>query len=87
MCQAHMAGLRFMPKGVERTPSDAIGLAVLGGKIATGEVEDEREGPSSAAVQLGSKVGNKRAKNMRPERHAEIARKAAENDGNRAGSE
>lgn len=48
------------------------------GKIATGEIEDEREGLSSAAAQLGSKGGKKRAENMTPERRAEIARKAAE---------
>ena len=34
-----------MPKGLneEKRPADAIGLAVLIGKIATGEIEDERE--------------------------------------------
>lgn len=47
-------------------------------KIATGEIEDEREELTSAAAQLGSKGGKKRAENMTPERRAEIARKAAE---------
>jgi len=47
------------------------------GKIATGEVEDERDEIKSAAAQLGSKGGKKRAENMTPERRAEIARKAA----------
>jgi general stress protein YciG len=48
------------------------------GKIATGEIEDEREALSSAAAELGRKGGQKRAENMTPERRQEIARKAAE---------
>ena len=70
-----------MPKGPrgEKRPADAIGRAVHIGKIATGEIEDERdEGLSSAAAELGRKGGKKRAENMTPERRAEIARKAAE---------
>jgi hypothetical protein len=47
-------------------------------KIATGEIEDERGGVASAAAQLGSLGGKKRAENMTPERRAEIARKAAD---------
>lgn len=68
-----------MPKGPrgEKRPADAIGLAVMIGKIATGEAEDERDELKSAAAQLGSKGGKKRAENMTPERRAEIARKAA----------
>jgi hypothetical protein len=46
-------------------------------RIATGEVEDEREATSSAAAQLGRLGGKKRAENMTPERRAEIARNAA----------
>lgn len=69
-----------MPKGPrgEKRPADAIGLAVMIGKIATGEIEDEREELKSAAAQLGSKGGKARAENMTPERRTEIARKAAE---------
>jgi hypothetical protein len=69
----------MVPKGPrgEKRPADAIGLAVMIGKIATGEIEDEREELKSAAAQLGSKGGKKRAENMTPERRAEIARKAA----------
>ena len=69
-----------MPKGPrgEKRPADAIGLAVMIGKIATGEIEDERETASSAAAQLGSLGGKKRAANMTPERRAEIARAAAQ---------
>jgi hypothetical protein len=67
-----------MPKGPrgEKRPADAIGLAVMIGKIATGEIEDTRE-TSSAATQLGSLGGKKRAENMTPERRAEIAKAAA----------
>lgn len=69
-----------MPKGPrgEKRPADAIGRAVMIAKIATGEVEDEREELTSAAAQLGSKGGKKRAENMTPERRKEIARIAAE---------
>jgi hypothetical protein len=69
-----------MPKGPrgEKRPADAIGRAVHIAKIATGEIEDERDDVSRAAAALGSKGGKKRAENMTPERRAEIARKAAE---------
>lgn len=69
-----------MPKGPrgERRPADAIGLAVMIGKIATGEIEDERdEKLSSAAAELGRKGGQKRAESMTPERRREIAQAAA----------
>ena len=68
-----------MPKGPrgEKRPADAIGRAVLIAKIATGEVEEERDELSSAAAELGRKGGKKRAASMSPERRAEIARKAA----------
>lgn len=67
-----------MPKGPrgEKRPADAIGLAVMIGKIATGEIEDTAGSPSAAA-QLGSLGGKKRASNMTPERRAEIAKAAA----------
>lgn len=68
-----------MPKGPrgEKRPADAIGLAVMIGKIATGEIEDSVDATKSAAAQLGSLGGKKRAENMSPERRAEIAQKAA----------
>ena len=68
-----------MPKGPrgEKRPADAIGRAVMIAKIATGEIEDEREELTSAAAQLGSKGGKKRAENMAPERRKEIAKAAA----------
>lgn len=69
-----------MPKGPhgEKRPADAIGRAVMIAKIATGEVEDERDELSSAAAELGRKGGKKRSENMTPERRAEIARAAAQ---------
>jgi hypothetical protein len=68
-----------MPKGPngQKRPADAIGLAVMIGKIATGEIEDEREGVASAAAQMGKLGGKARAANMTPERRKEIAQKAA----------
>lgn len=68
-----------MPKGPrgEKRPADAIGLAVMIGKIATGEIEDTRDDVKSAAAQLGSLGGKKRAEIMTPERRAEIAKAAA----------
>lgn len=68
-----------MPKGPrgEKRPADAIGLAVMIGKIATGEIEDERDTMSSAAAEMGRKGGQARAANMTPERRAEIAKAAA----------
>jgi hypothetical protein len=66
------------PKG-EKRPADAVGLAVLIGKIATGEVEDvpEDDGKDPAAKAMGKKGGAARAASMTPERRAEIAKKAA----------
>lgn len=68
-----------MPKGPngQKRPADAIGLAVMIGKIATGEVEDTRDDVSSAAAQMGKLGGKARAAAMTPERRAEIAKAAA----------
>ena len=68
-----------MPKGPrgEKRPADAIGLAVMIGKIATGEIGDTPDAAKSAAAQLGSLGGKKRAANMTPERRSEIAKAAA----------
>lgn len=69
-----------MPKGPkgEKRPADAIGAAIMVAKIATGEIEDDREELTSAAAQLGRKGGKARAAKMSPERRAAIARAAAE---------
>ena len=66
------------PKGQKR-PADAVGLAVLVGRIATGEVEDiaPDDGKDPAAKALGAKGGKARASSMSPERRAEIAKAAA----------
>jgi hypothetical protein len=68
-----------MPKGPngQKRPADAIGLAVMIGKIATGEIEDTTETLSSAAAEMGRAGGKKRAEGMTPERRREIAQKAA----------
>ena len=68
-----------MPKGPngQKRPADAIGLAVMIGKIATGEIEDTAEATKSAAAQLGSKGGKARAEKMTSERRSQIARDAA----------
>ena len=70
-----------MPKGPngEKTPADAIGLAVMIGKMATGEVDDVApdDGKDPAAKALGAKGGKARASSMSPERRAEIAKAAA----------
>lgn len=70
-----------MPKGPngEKRPADAIGLAVMVGRIATGEVEDVApdDGKDPAAKALGAKGGKARASSMSPERRAGIAKAAA----------
>jgi general stress protein YciG len=68
-----------MPKGPggEKRPADAVTRAVMIGKIATGEIEEERDELSNAAAELGRKGGQARAEKMSPERRAEIARTAA----------
>jgi hypothetical protein len=69
-----------MPKGPQgqKRPADAIGLAVMIGKIATGEIEDKVADPSKAHHSAGGKKGGKaRAEALSPERRSEIARTAA----------
>ena len=61
----------------EKRPADAIGRAVMIAKIATGEIDDERDPVSSAAAEMGRRGGKKRAENMTPARRAEIAKQAA----------
>jgi hypothetical protein len=52
-----------MPKGPggDKRPADAVSRAIMVAKIATGEIEDERE-LSSAAAELGRKGGKARAR-------------------------
>ena len=71
-----------MPKGPngEKRPADAIGLAVMIGRIATGEVEDVApdDGKDPAAKALGAKGGKARASKLTSEQRSEIARNAAD---------
>jgi hypothetical protein len=66
------------PKGQKR-PADAIGAAIMVGKIATGEIEDvpTEDGKNAAAVALGRMGGKARAAGMTAKRRKEIAQKAA----------
>lgn len=65
------------PRG-ERRPADSIGLAVMVGKIATGDIQDEaRAETSAAAAALGRRGGQARAKNLSADERSAIARKAA----------
>ena len=64
------------PKHPKR-PRDPAQLAKLMVDIATGEIEDTRDDVKSAAAQLGSLGGKKRAANMTAERRREIAQAAA----------
>jgi catalase (peroxidase I) len=67
-----------MPKGPkgEKRPADVIGNAVKVMRIATGE-EEEAVAPATAGATLGKLGGQARARNMTPERRAEIAKNAA----------
>ena len=70
-----------MPKGPrgEKRPADAIGLAVMIGKIATGEIEDQTDPLlAKAAAKMGSKGGRARALNLSPEQRKAAARLAAQ---------
>ena len=66
------------PRG-EKRPADVIGGAVKVMRIATGEEPDDREDASvlTPGQQLGKLGGAARARNLTPEKRAEIARKAA----------
>jgi hypothetical protein len=69
------------PKG-ERRPADVIGNAVHVMRIATDQITDdvpspESEGKDPAAVALGRKGGEARAKGMSARRRKDIAKRAA----------
>jgi hypothetical protein len=72
-----------MPKGPkgQKRPADVMGAAVMIGKIATGEIEEDlgetEDGKDKAAVALGRKGGAARAAKLSKKRRAEIAKKAA----------
>ncbi len=69
-----------MPKGPngQKRPADAIGLAVMVGRIATGEIKDTAVDSSKAYHSEGGKKGGAaRAAALTPEQRSEIARKGA----------
>ena len=70
-----------MPKGPkgQKRPADVTSNAVTVMKIATGEIEEPPidDGKDKAAVALGSKGGQARAKKLGVRRRKEIAKKAA----------
>lgn len=68
-----------MPKGPrgEKRPADAVGLAVLVGKIAVGDVEDTADDSKAHHREGGKKGGAARAAKLTPEQRSEIAKKAA----------
>ena len=68
-----------MPKGPQgqRRPADAIGLAVMVGRIATGEIEDDAKPETAHHREGGKKGGAARAAALTPEQRSEIAKTAA----------
>lgn len=65
-----------MPKGPQgqKRPADTIALAVMVGKIATGEIEDNKKSNRTKSGKAGAKA---RAQKLTTEERTEIARKAA----------
>jgi hypothetical protein len=68
-----------MPKGPQgqKRPADVIGAAVMVGRIATGEIEDTKAAPRSAAAEMGSKGGRARASALTKAARSKIAKTAA----------
>jgi hypothetical protein len=68
-----------MPKGPngQKRPADAIGLAVMVGRIATGEIEDSAKPSIDHHREGGKKGGAARATALTPEERSDIAKKAA----------
>jgi hypothetical protein len=67
------------PKG-EKRPADVIGAAIMVGRIATGEIDENtktEDGKNAAAVALGRMGGKARAKGLSAKKRSEIAKKAA----------
>ena len=60
-----------------RRPRDPNQLAALITGMATGEVEKNQPEKDPAAVELGKKGGNARAKSLTPDQRKAIAKKAA----------
>ena len=70
-----------MPKGLkgQKRPADVISNAVRVMRIATGEIEESltEDGKSKAAVELGRKGGQARAKMLSATKRSLIAKTAA----------
>jgi hypothetical protein len=70
-----------MPKGPkgEKRPADVVSNAIKVARIATGEEEEEltEDGKDAAAVCLGKRGGEARAKSLSAPERSKIARKAA----------
>jgi hypothetical protein len=68
-----------LPKGPrgEKRPADAVGLAVLVGRIATGEEQDSTDESKTHHREGGKKGGAARAAALSPEERSEIAKRAA----------
>ena len=70
-----------MPKGPkgQKRPADVVSNAIKVARIATGEETEEltEDGRDKAAVALGRKGGEARAKSITAKRRSEIAKKAA----------
>ena len=72
---------KHMPKGPQgqKRPAHVIGNAVHIMKVATGEIEETftQDGKNAAAVALGRRGGQARARVLSSKRRHAIARKAA----------
>ena len=70
-----------MPKGPkgEKRPADVIGNAIKVARLATGEDEEALtdDGKDKAAVSLGKRGGEARARNLTKAQRSKIAKKAA----------
>ncbi len=69
-----------MPKGPngQKRPADAIGLAVMIGKIATGEIEEDVRQDTQLHRAGGKMGGTARAKALTAKQRAEISSIAAQ---------
>lgn len=67
-----------MPKGPQgqRRPADAIGCAIMVGRIATGEITEILKEPSGK-VRSGKAGSKARAEKLSQEERTSVARKAA----------
>ena len=65
-----------MPRGPKGERRPAIGNAIMIARIATGEIEDTKDGKNAAAVALGRMGGKARAAGMTVKRRKEIAKLA-----------